>query len=204
MVGSEKILLALMTNKQQNIIIISVTSVIVLILIIIIVMNYKRMKQSLRGTFGSKKSYFTITELCASDTARKIGIDNTPSAEVSSRLQALIDNVLDPARREYGSYILVNSGYRCPALNTAVGGVKNSQHLTGEAADITAGSLAKNRKLFAILVAQGNYDQLIWEKPKNSLWIHVSYSASGNRRQILSYNGGKYTDIKNNWQTAIA
>lgn len=151
------------------------------------------------------KSYFSISELCASDTARKRGIDNTPTPEARESLQNLIDYVLDPARRKYGSYILVSSGYRCPALNTVIGGVKNSQHLTGEAADITTGSLQNDRKLFAILVKQGNYDQLIWEKPKNKLWIHVSYSKDGNNRgQILSYNGKKYTNITNDWQTALA
>ncbi|MBQ8078006.1 MAG: hypothetical protein IJ235_06460 [Eubacterium sp.] len=161
------------------------------------------MKQSIKGKFG--KSYFTIDELCASDTAKRRGVDNTPTPTVRAKLQALIDNVLDPARREYGSYILVNSGYRSPALNAAVGGVSNSQHLTGEAADITTGSIDNDRRLFAILVAQGNYDQLIWEKPKNSLWIHVSYSATGlQRRQILAYNGSSYTNITNNWQNYIA
>lgn len=161
------------------------------------------MKQSVKGVIG--KSYFSIDELCASDTAKRRGIDNTPTPTVRAKLQALIDNVLDPARREYGSYILVNSGYRCPALNTAVGGASNSQHLTGEAADITTGSIENDRKLFAIIVQQGNFDQLIWEKPKNSLWIHVSYSTTGLQlRQILAYNGKSYTNITNNWQNYIA
>ena len=192
-----------MTDKGK----IAITAVVcitaVITVVILIVINYKRMKQSLKGTLG--KSYFIIDELCASDTAKRRGIDNTPTPTVRAKLQALIDNVLDPARREYGSYILVNSGYRCPSLNAAVGGVSNSQHLTGEAADITTGSIDNDRKLFAILVAQGNYDQLIWEKPKNSLWIHVSYSATGlQRRQILAYNGKSYTNITNNWQNYIA
>lgn len=174
-----------------------------LVLIVMLIINFKRMKQSVKGVIG--KSYFTIDELCASDTARRRGIDNTAPADVAVRLQALIDNVLDPARRALGSYIRVNSGYRCPALNAAVGGVANSQHLTGEAADITAGSTAKDNELFAILVGMGNFDQLIWEKPKNSRWIHVSYKASGlNRGQILAYNGTSYTNITNNWQSYIA
>ncbi len=193
-----------MTNNRKITLATAICStVVVLVLLVVMIINFKRMKQSIQGTIG--KSYFTIDELCASDTAKRKGIDNTPTPEIKAKLQALIDNVLDPARREYGSYILVNSGYRSPALNAAVGGVSNSQHLTGEAADITTGSIGNDRKLFAIIVQQGNYDQLIWEKPKNSLWVHVSYSTTGlQRRQILAYNGKTYTNITNNWQTYIA
>lgn len=192
-----------MTNTNKIILTTGIiTAVVAITLIVLIALNYKRMKQSIKGTLG--KSYFTIDELCASETARQRGIDNTPTSEIRTKLQALIDNVLNPARQEYGAYIYVNSGYRCHKLNTVVGGVSNSQHLTGEAADITAGTVANNRKLFEILVRQGHYDQLIWEKTKNSLWIHVSYTTNRNRGQILSYNDGKYTDIRNNWQTAIA
>lgn len=190
-------------KNNKLIITIAASITILLILTLILILNFQRMKQSLKGSLG--KSFFSINELCHSDTAKRRGIDNTPTPTVRAKLQALIDNVLDPARREYGSYILVNSGYRCPALNAAVGGASNSQHLTGEAADITTGSIDNDRRLFAILVAQGNYDQLIWEKHKNSLWIHVSHSASGlQRRQILAYNGSSYTNITNNWQNYIA
>lgn len=193
-----------MTNNRKITLATAICSTaVVLVLLVVMIINFKRMKQSIQGTIG--KSYFTIDELCASDTAKRKGIDNTPTPTVRAKLQALIDNVLDPARREYGSYILVNSGYRSPALNAAVGGVSNSQHLTGEAADITTGSIGNDRKLFAIIVQQGNFDQLIWEKPKNSLWVHVSYSTTGlQRRQILAYNGKTYTNITNNWQTYIA
>lgn len=193
-----------MTNNRKITLATAICSTaVVLVLLVVMIINFKRMKQSIQGTIG--KSYFTIDELCASDTAKRKGIDNTPTPIVRAKLQALIDNVLDPARREYGSYILVNSGYRSPALNAAVGGVSNSQHLTGEAADITTGSTENDRKLFAIIVQQGNFDQLIWEKPKNSLWVHVSYSTTGlQRRQILAYNGSTYTNITNNWQTYIA
>lgn len=191
-------------TKQQTIITISAAIAIsMLICTIIIIIFYKQMKQSIKGTLG--KSFFTIEELSESNTAKQKGINNSPPEDVKIRMQALIDNVLDPARKEYGSFIRVNSGYRSPALNTAVGGAKNSQHLTGEAADITTGSIEKDKLLFRILVQQGNFDQLIWEKPKNTLWIHVSYNASGrNRGQILSYNGKQYTNINNNWETAIA
>lgn len=147
------------------------------------------------------KTYFTIAELCASSTAKKKGIDNTPSAEVVEKLQALIDNVLNPARIAYGKPIYVNSGYRSEKLNAIVGGASNSQHLTGEAADVTTGSVSGNRKLFAIFAELGNYDQLIWEK--GGEWIHVSYRDGNNRGTMLSYNGSTYTNINNDWQIII-
>lgn len=127
--------------------------------------------------------YFTIRELTASSTARTRGIDNTPNAQVRANLTELIDKVLDPVRRIWGRPITVNSGYRCPALNAAVGGVVKSQHLTGEAADITTGSREGNRVLFEKISRSGvPFDQLIDESGYS--WIHISYS-SRNRRQVL-------------------
>lgn len=189
-------------NKNQLIITASI-GISLMLCVAVIIYFRKHITQSINGIMY--KSYFTIDELCASNVARKKGIDNTPTdRHVKANIQNLIDNVLNPARQEYGSYILVNSGYRCPALNDAVGGAKDSQHLEGKAADITTGSIENNKKLFKILVQQDNFDQLIWEKPKDTLWIHVSYNPGENRGQILSYNGKQYTNINNNWETAIA
>lgn len=127
--------------------------------------------------------YFTIQELTASSTARARGIDNTPNAQVKANLTKLIDAVLDPVRRIWGRPITVNSGFRCPALNAAVRGVANSQHLTGEAADITTGSREGNRELFEKISRSGvPFDQLIDESGYS--WIHISYSGR-NRRQVL-------------------
>lgn len=187
------------TTKQTIIISTLITATIAVIILII---NYKKMKQSVMGTI--KKSYFTIEELCESYTAKKHNIDNTPTPQHEQNLQQLIDNVLNPAREELGSYIKVNSGYRCSELNKLVGGAVNSQHTTGEAADITAGSETKNKKLFAILVEQAHFDQLIWEETGSSQWIHVSHSTTRQRHQILAYNGSKYTNITNNWQNYLA
>lgn len=118
--------------------------------------------------------HFTIEELTRSTTAQLRGIDNTPSQQVINNLTALVDNVLDPLREAWGKPIHVNSGYRCPALNMAVGGVKASQHMKGEAADITAGSREANRQLYSLL-RQLNLpvDQAINEH--DFAWIHVSY-----------------------------
>lgn len=128
--------------------------------------------------------HFTIDELCRSETARIRGIDNTPTEEVRKNLTALVDNVLDPLREWYGKPIRVNSGYRCTALNKAVGGVANSQHLTGQAADIDTDDRLENRKLMKHIEENLDFDQLIWEN--GGAWLHVSYRADGkNRGQVL-------------------
>lgn len=129
--------------------------------------------------------YFTMKELAKSSTADKLGIDNTPTPEASVQLSNLVTHVLDPLREMYGKPITVNSGYRCPKLNDAVGGAKNSQHMRGEAADITAGSKMENKRLFELIWDNLPFDQLIDES--NYSWVHVSYvSSSKNRKQILS------------------
>lgn len=128
--------------------------------------------------------HFTIGELCASTTADARGIKNTPMLQETGNLKALADNVLDPLREWYGKPIYVNSGYRCPQLNRMVGGKPTSQHLKGEAADITAGSKEENRKLFAYIRANLTFDQLIDEKDFS--WVHVSFKRNGeNRKQII-------------------
>ena len=128
--------------------------------------------------------YFTIHELTQSDTAHQKGIDNTPPPAIKVKLTSLINNLLDPIREAWGSPISVNSGYRCPVLNKAVGGVSTSQHQKGEAADITVGSPELDRQLFD-LIAKGDFDfdQLIDES--NYSWVHISYSAGKNRHAIL-------------------
>lgn len=127
--------------------------------------------------------YFTIKELCKSSTAVQKKIDNSPNSEIITNLENLVKYVLDPLREGYGKPIRVNSGYRCDALNKAVGGSKTSQHRYGLAADITAGSKFENRRLF-ILAQKLNlpFDQLIDEKGYS--WIHISYSEKP-RKQIL-------------------
>lgn len=133
-------------------------------------------------------TYFSIEELCASDTARRRGIDNTPDAAKRQKLQTLIEQLLDPIRAAWGGPIGVNSGYRCPKLNAAVGGVSTSQHLRGEAADISVGTPADNKRLFDKIVSLRNegciaFDQLIDESGYK--WIHISYRTGANRNQIL-------------------
>ena len=127
--------------------------------------------------------YFTIKELCKSSTATQKRIDNSPNSEIVSNLEQLVDDILDPLREAYGKPIKVNSGYRCEALNKAVGGSKTSYHKTGLAADITGGSKTENKKIFELAQKlKLPFDQLIDEK--NFSWIHISFSKKP-RKQVL-------------------
>ena len=130
--------------------------------------------------------YFSIAELTKSSTAIKKKINNTPTKEVENNLNQLIDNILDPLREAWGQPIIVGSGYRCEALNKAVGGAAHSQHKLGQAADIhtKSDSAEDNKKLFELIKQlKLPFDQLINEY--NYSWVHVSYSPR-NRRQILN------------------
>ena len=139
--------------------------------------------------------YFTISELIKSDTAIARKIWNGANKEQEENLTALVEKVLDPLRLLYGKPIKVSSGFRCPTLNKAVGGVSNSHHTRGEAADLDTGSQTENRKLAQLIADRLPFDQLIDEA--NYAWVHVSYKRTGdNRGQILRMRGGKYTIIK--------
>lgn len=137
--------------------------------------------------------YFTTDELTRSAIALKRKIDNTPPPDVKVKINTLITRCLDPIRERWGGPITVNSGFRCPVLNRAVSGASSSQHMKGEAADITAGSPRENDRLFNMIVAMRvageiEFDQLIDESGKSKIpysWIHISYTAGKNRRQIL-------------------
>lgn len=147
--------------------------------------------------------YFTINELTRSATARSRGIDNMPSPEIKAKLETLIVGCLDPIRRIYGKPIIVSSGYRCPELNQAVGGVEESQHTKGEAADLQPASGGSLAGIIRAAVQFGDYDQLIVEQKGTSRWLHVSYTATP-RRRILAYKNGRYTDITNSWESYIS
>lgn len=132
--------------------------------------------------------HFKLVEFTRSATAQARHIDNTPNEEQIKNLKFLCDNVLEPLREQFGP-IIIGSGFRCPALNTAVGGVKNSQHKTGEACDIHLPSIEVGKKYFEFLKKLPIFDQLIWERnnPRsNHYWIHVSVKRSGkNRKQVI-------------------
>lgn len=121
---------------------------------------------------------FTLAELTKTST----GIPNNPSDVEIERLKILCEKVLQPLRDEFNAPIIVNSGYRSQQVNKAVGGVPTSQHLKGEAADITAGSRERNKRLFEIIKTM-EFDQVI---SYDYRFIHVSYTiCKENRKQII-------------------
>lgn len=133
--------------------------------------------------------HFTLSEFVRSETATNRHIGNTPTSEVIENLRALCRNVLEPARVAFGAPIYITSGYRCPALNKAVGGKPTSQHLRGEAADLQVKGVQNLRKLYRMIKDHGVFDQLLYESNGAKKWIHVSYKQSGNRLQaIYNYN----------------
>ncbi len=134
--------------------------------------------------------HFTIEELYASDTANRLGINNKPSVQRMVNLVYLAAFVLEPLRVAMQRPIHISSGYRCEQLNKAVGGVYNSQHLKGQAADISIdGDMAFGRKVFDYIKNHLPFDQLIWEHDKKgTYWVHVSFvfpDFGKNRRQVI-------------------
>ena len=138
--------------------------------------------------------YFTLKELCESDTAKKQGIDNFPTFEIAAHLLELTERLLDPLREAWGNPIRVTSGYRCTKLNNAVGGVATSVHKLGWAADLQDPK-GKTEDLIAfarrwVLLNGIRFDQLIRETDASgkTVWLHIGlYSPSGSQRgQILN------------------
>jgi len=132
---------------------------------------------------------FTMAEFIKSDTANRLGIDNTPEGEHLEAAKALFENVVQKVRDHFGPTV-INSGYRCPELNEAVRGSKTSQHCHGEAADIEVPGVA-NGDLAQWIVDNLDFDQVILEfytpGQPSSGWVHVSYKADGtNRKKALT------------------
>lgn len=133
------------------------------------------------------KSYFTIAELCASETATKYNIDNTPDPIITSHLQQLI-NFLNPLREAWGSAIKVSSGYRCDKLNRFVGGSKTSSHLIGYGVDLIPanGKMSDFKKFIVDYMKMRMFDQCIIEKSGKTEWIHIGlYNAKGQQRRMI-------------------
>lgn len=135
-----------------------------------------------------KSEFFTLAELIKSSTATKHHIDNTPPADVIRNLQYGVDMVLDPLRRIYGKPILITSGYRCPKLNTLVGGVSNSWHTQGNAADIHVASLTEATKLFSNLQKIPSVDTVLFEHSGSGQWLHVQWDMAKTPRHHFNFN----------------
>ena len=157
---------------------------------------------------------FTEEEFTRSDTAKRLGIDNSLTPLHRKIAIHTCQYLLEPLRtllnQYYGCKVIVciNSGYRCPQLNAKVGGSSTSQHVKAEAADLTCYKVINKVKikinplevynLIKTWVKQGklSVDQCIYEVSGGAIWVHVSHSNAGktrDRRQFLKYNNGKYT-----------
>jgi len=132
---------------------------------------------------------FTLKELTRSDTATRLGLDNTPDAQALENLKILCEKVLQPVREHFGKSVTVNSGYRSPESNAAVGGSKTSDHCKGQAADIEIAGVA-NADLAQWIMDNLEYTQLILEFYTSGIpdsgWVHVSYDPNNLKKQELT------------------
>jgi len=144
--------------------------------------------------------HFTLAEAMASNKARELRIDNTPPDALIPRLAFVAETILEKVRAHYGIPIIYDGGlswYRCHALNKALGGVANSQHMSGEAVDIEVRGVA-NIDLARFVRDHLDFDQLILEnwngRDPSSGWVHVSATLAGkHRREVLTYSNGRST-----------
>lgn len=135
--------------------------------------------------------HLSLAEVSRSETAKRRGINNTPSGEHLENFKKLAENIFEPIREHFCVPIHISSGYRSKELNSAIGGSATSQHCSGEAIDIDMDGSASgitNAQVFNFIKDNINFDQLIWEfgSDSNPDWVHVSYESTGKqRKQIL-------------------
>lgn len=134
--------------------------------------------------------HFSLEELCASQLALRLGIDNSPSQVVSKNLALLAVSTLEPIRVGLDKVVMISSGYRAPEVNRRTGGSISSQHVKGQAADFEVLGMDNLEAAHWIAMSPIPFDQLILEfyvpSQPASGWLHISHSAGANRRQILT------------------
>jgi zinc D-Ala-D-Ala carboxypeptidase len=131
--------------------------------------------------------HFTLDEMVKSQTALRLGLDNTPDPDEMESLLALCENVLEPVRVHWDKPVVVNSGFRSLPVNRAIGSKDSSQHAKGEAADIEIPGI-DNLVLYYWIAEELDFDQLILEfynGEPSSGWVHVSYVGLENRNETL-------------------
>jgi hypothetical protein len=137
--------------------------------------------------------HITYAEATVSNKAKQLGISNTPNEKELLAMKLLAEKVFEPLREWYGKPIQVTSFFRSAKINKAIGGSTTSQHSLGQSIDID--TVSDNKKLFDYIKDNLPFDQLIWEygTDANPDWIHVSYTETRNRKQVLraTRNGGK-------------
>lgn len=128
--------------------------------------------------------HFNLAEFTRSESAKRHGVSNNPTPEHLENIKVLCEKVLEPIRAKFGP-INISSGYRSKVLNHYIGGSLKSQHCEGKAADIDQDDMpgVTNKEIFEYIKNELEFDQLINEF--NYAWIHVSYNAGKNRKQVL-------------------
>ncbi len=139
--------------------------------------------------------HFKLSEFTKSQTAARMGIDNTPPEEVIPKLTFLCSQILEPLREKIDKPIIVTSGYRCVELSKAIGSSENSQHCKGEAVDIEALGMS-TLSLAEMIINHFIFDQVILEcfnkdKGLDSGWVHCSLTSGENRKEVLTYSKEK-------------
>jgi len=134
--------------------------------------------------------HLTLAEATKSQTATRLGIDNSPTIAHLESLRSVAKNIFEPIRNHFGVPIAVTSGYRSKALNDAISGSRRSQHCHGQALDIDADVFGRitNGEIFHYIKSNLDFDQLIWEfgNEDNPDWVHVSFvDDRSNRGEIL-------------------
>ena len=135
--------------------------------------------------------HLDLSEVVRSESAKRKGISNMPTAEHIANFKVLAEKVFEPIRQNFRCPIHISSGYRSKELNAAIGGSFTSQHCSGEAIDIDMDGTPNgvtNRMVFDFIKDKLEFDQLIYEfgDAQNPDWVHVSYESTGKqRKQIL-------------------
>lgn len=135
-----------------------------------------------------KSDFFTLEEFTRSSTAQRLKIDNTPSDEVVRNIQYGVQMVLDPLRRIIRSPIIITSGFRCSALNKAVGGVANSWHTKGNAADIRISDEEEAKEIFQALQTLPSVDTVLFEHSTTAIWMHVQWDMERTPQHHYNFN----------------
>jgi hypothetical protein len=141
-------------------------------------------------------AHFNLAEFTRSESAKRHGVSNNPTPEHLENIIVLCERILEPIRAKYGP-IVISSGYRSKTLNHYIGGALKSQHLEGKAVDIDMDGMGSvtNKEIFEYIKYNLEFDQLINEF--DYAWVHVSYNAGKNRKQILDA-------LKDNGRTVYA
>ena len=135
--------------------------------------------------------YVSLAEVTRSDTAKRKGIDNSPTAEHLENLKVISEEVFDKVREYFGVPIFISSGYRSAALNKAIGGSATSDHNLGKALDLDQdghGNGVRNIDVLNYIINNLEFDQVIAEFKRadgDFDWVHVGYRKGANRNQVL-------------------